>query len=253
MNILLLEKSEIGGLIPACDRRVIHIQKILKKGPGDELRAGIVNGDSGMARIVAMDERGMVLSFSAEPEPPTQPLYPLVLLLGFPRPIQARRILKDLTSMGIARIILSGTELGEKSYRESKFFKNSEYHSALMEGAEQAGSPLLPRLETAWSLQKALSLLEATDTPRIALNPGQGAPSLSGAISGWSTESIGNIQNGKHSAVLAVGSERGWTANELAQLKAAGFTEASLGKRILKSETACIVALAVAQAALGLF
>ncbi|MBK8190636.1 MAG: 16S rRNA (uracil(1498)-N(3))-methyltransferase [Vampirovibrionales bacterium] len=46
------------------------------------------------------------------------------------------------------------------------------------------------------------------------------------------------------SAVLAVGPEGGWTAQELDSLRVSGFRFASLGERVLRSETAALTALA---------
>ena len=43
---------------------------------------------------------------------------------------------------------------------------------------------------------------------------------------------------------LAIGPEGGWTDEEFASATAAGFREASLGKLILRTETAVIAALA---------
>ena len=137
MNMLILDETELGRPLPRTDRRVQHIFKILKKQAGDELLAGIADdglgengrgplaGQVGTAHIVSWDGRHLVLNFS--PVEPAPPLHPLTILLGFPRPIQANRILKDLTSLGVTRIILSGTELGEKSDRKSTRL-NSSHH-----------------------------------------------------------------------------------------------------------------------------
>jgi 16S rRNA (uracil1498-N3)-methyltransferase len=46
-------------------------------------------------------------------------------------------------------------------------------------------------------------------------------------------------------AVLAIGPEGGWTADEFAAARTNGFREASLGKLILRAETAVVAALAV--------
>jgi 16S rRNA (uracil1498-N3)-methyltransferase len=45
-------------------------------------------------------------------------------------------------------------------------------------------------------------------------------------------------------AVLAIGPEGGWTEAEFIAAQAAGFREASLGKLILRTETAVVAALA---------
>jgi RsmE family RNA methyltransferase len=51
--------------------------------------------------------------------------------------------------------------------------------------------------------------------------------------------------------VLAVGSERGWTQRECELLGGSGFELASLGSRILKTETAVEAAVVLALAKLG--
>ena len=242
--MVIVEPDEIGVPIPRGDRRTVHVARVLGKGTGDELSAGIADGMAGTARVESLGDQGMVLSFKPVAEP--APLRPVTLLLGFPRPIQARRILKDITSIGVARVILSGTELGEKSYFKSDFFRGGDCRSALIEGAEQAGNPRLPRVETAWTLARALDLLDAGGMPpgaRWALDPyratiGLGQAPLSPADAG-------------HGVVLAVGSERGWTDAELDLLAGRGFSMASLGDRILKSETACIAAVSIVLAKLG--
>jgi 16S rRNA (uracil1498-N3)-methyltransferase len=52
-------------------------------------------------------------------------------------------------------------------------------------------------------------------------------------------------------ATLAVGPEGGWTDRELEIARQAGFQEASLGKLILRTETAVVAALASIQFALA--
>ncbi len=50
----------------------------------------------------------------------------------------------------------------------------------------------------------------------------------------------------------AIGSERGWSARERDALRAHGFTFAHLGPRVLRAETACLAALTLLRAKLGL-
>lgn len=168
------------------------------------------------------------------------PLLPLCLILGFPRPIQAKRILKDLCSLGVSRIILAGTDLGEKSYREGSFFSDGGWEGAIREGASQAGSPLLPMVSTQTSLDAAIAELGSAAGTRVALD-------AEGSHRGLGSVSF-DARNG---AVLAVGSERGWTERERALLSATGFASASLGKRILRTETACVAAVSIVLSRMG--
>lgn len=249
MNMLLLEPGEPGSCIPRSDRRYEHVRKVLKKKPGDRLIAGIVDGPVGSATLRRLDDSGLVLDFEAESEAP--PLAPIVLVLGFPRPIQAARILRDLASLGVSRIELTLTELGEKSYRQSDLFAKGEVRRHLVEGAEQACNPRLPTVGAHWSLEHCLDSvdagLRATVGPawtaagsRLALHP-YGAP-----------ERLGSGRSLEPPVVLAVGPERGWTEAELGLLDRRGFRRVSLGERILRTETAALAAATLALARLGL-
>lgn len=248
MNILILEKHEIGLPLHRSDRRWVHVKKILRKAPGDSLAAGIAcNADDegegclGDASILKLDDRELVLDYKPYDGQAGRPaeLAPIRLILGFPRPIQATRILKDLASLGVREIMLTGTELGEKSYLDSDLFRKKDFRRALVEGTEQAGNPRLPSVSTQWSLDRCLEALGAADGSRLYLHPYGDAPML-GVASGL-----------RAPITLAVGSERGWTESETARLRAAGFEGRSLGTRILKSETAALSAVVLALAALG--
>jgi RsmE family RNA methyltransferase len=247
VNILLLEDGEIGARIPRSDRRWQHVKKILKKKPGDRIAAGLACGAAepaegrlGEAILRELDDEGLVLDYEAfaggAGAPPA--LAPLRLVLGFPRPIQAARILKDLASLGVAEILLAGTELGEKSYLQSSFFKDRDFRRPLVEGAEQSGNPRLPEVRTYWTLARCLADLGGPVDSRLYLHP-YGAADRLGAPGGIEAP-----------VTLAIGSERGWTEAETSMLEAAGFRRRRLGERVLKSETATLAAVVLALASL---
>jgi 16S rRNA (uracil1498-N3)-methyltransferase len=245
LNILVLEEAEIGAPIPRTDRRWFHVKKVLKKKPGDRLDAGVVDGRLGKALLRSLTDKELVLDF--EPERDAPPLAPIRLILGFPRPIQATRILKDLTSLGVAEIRLMGTQLGEKSYAQSSIFKDEDFRGSLIEGAEQAGNPRLPKVFTHWDVAACLR----------AIDPWGQSPGSSGAGKRiflhpyGDSERMGTGSGIEAPLTLAVGSERGWTDAEIELFRASGFTARSLGDRILKTETAALAATVLALAALG--
>jgi 16S rRNA (uracil1498-N3)-methyltransferase len=247
MNLLILEAGEVGQVIPRGDRRYEHVKKILKKVPGDKVAAGLADGAIGTALVRELDASGLVLDFEAFEGPAGVPpeLAQLRLVLGFPRPIQATRLLKELTTLGLREIRITGTELGEKSYAQSTVFKDGDFRRSLIEGAEQSGNPRLPLVSTYWSVRRCLDALPPDAGTRLLLHPYAQADRL-GAVAFERGAAL------KLPVTLAVGSERGWTDAELAAFEAAGFASASMGSRILKTETAAIAASVVCLAALGL-
>jgi 16S rRNA (uracil1498-N3)-methyltransferase len=240
MNIVYIKKEEIGAKLSRGDRRSGHISRILKKRPGDTIAAGCSDNTLGRARIESLDDEGLVLSYLAEREAPE--LRPMRLLMGFPRPIQAGRVLKDLGSMGIASIWFALSDLGEKSYAESSFFKNREFESSLIDGAEQAGNPRLPEIRLFWSVDKACEALKRSEGgvgSRFLFHPDVALPSLAGSAAF------------ELPVTIAIGSERGWTPRELELLGGFAFSPRYLGDRILKAETAALAASAIILSKLG--
>ncbi|ULQ58837.1 16S rRNA (uracil(1498)-N(3))-methyltransferase [Brucepastera parasyntrophica] len=234
MNIILFEDIPF---FPRNDERYQHIKKILKKNAGDSFFAGKVNGDSGTARITEFDEKGLTFEFISEQ--PCRPLYPVILVIGIPRPIQLKRLLRDVSSLGVSAVYLTGTELGEKSYRESHLFNTDAVRTTLIEGAMQSGFTALPECEVfpsvagvtggiAERFAEAVPVLLDTVSPVCTLNDFK-LPSLSEA----------------KPLILAVGSERGWTGAERNLFYSAGYTVCSMGPRILRTETAAVAGLAV--------
>ena len=113
MNICLFSKEEIEKPLEIKDPRAQHIIKILHKKEGDSFTAGIIGVASGTAVIDSISEK---LSFTFTPESEGKKLHPLVMVIGFPRPIQLKRLLRDMAGLGVMAVHLTGTELGEKSY-----------------------------------------------------------------------------------------------------------------------------------------
>ncbi len=267
MNILYLKEEELGIPLYRSDARYGHITRVLRKKQGEIIAAGCSDGSLGSASIEKLSHESILLSYRPESEAPS--LYPVNILMGFPRPIQAGRILKDLTSLGLRRIWFTLSELGEKSYAESSFFRTRDFESHLIEGAMQSGNPRLPQVECFWSLPRACDALDAAQrvaasldsdaatgartTPRdfvsevpaeepdrLVFHPGEKLPKLA------------DFPRLRTPLWLAVGSERGWTEAELDVLCSRGFLVCSLGRRILKTETAALAAASIVLSRIGL-
>ena len=65
------------------------------------------------------------LFYDFVPETDGKELFPLKMIIGFPRPIQLKRLLRDIAALGVCEVHLTGTELGEKSYMQSNLVEYS--------------------------------------------------------------------------------------------------------------------------------
>ena len=234
MNIVLFEPGEWERPLPAGDVRTQHLTGILKLVPGDRFAAGEVGGSVGSLRFLGFEAGAALLGepdWNAAPPPLTR----VALLIGTPRPPTARRLLKDLTTLGAAELHFAATDLGDKSYLQSTLWKE-EFETALREGAAQARTTLLPRVERHTSLGKALHAIETAPTARVWFDED--------GVS-WDTHPA-HQNTAQHRLWLALGPERGWSAAERERLTAHGWQPASLGPRTLRTETACALALGIA-------
>ncbi len=260
VNILLLEPAERE--LSSRDPRARHIRKVLHAHAGDDLRAGEIGGALGVATIVSESAGGYVLEFKPAHAPP--PLPPVELLLGHPRPIVLKRLLRDLAALGPSAVIVAPTELGEKSYYESSLW--SDVRTPLLEGAAQSGTTLVPEVARVASLSDAIGRLRSASDGRLVLHGESVAPASPsgtrpagarsretpqgrrglpprGIFESLAALGAGRVPGDESWLTVAVGSERGWTAREIALLGNAGFVPCTLGSRVLRTETAATIAV----------
>lgn len=251
MNICLFNKNEINAPISKKDERANHIIKILHKAEGDTFDAGIINGKAGIAKITKIDENNIYFDFepfSDEEKAKGKELFPLTLIIGFPRPIQLRRLFRDVAGLGVKKIILTGTELGEKSYMESNDIKDGKAEKMLLDGTIQAASTHVPELVFVKTLKEAISLIKNEELGTTALKVGLDNRRAKRSLSSW----VKNCDFSENKEIVAtIGSERGWTDKERDFLETNGFELCSMGNRVLRTETATTVACSIILDRLG--
>ncbi|MDR2740861.1 MAG: 16S rRNA (uracil(1498)-N(3))-methyltransferase [Treponema sp.] len=241
MNVILFEPHEAGAPLKKRDERTIHLLKVLRKKAGDEFDAGILGGRLGTGRIQSIDAEGSLeYTLDLREDPP--PRLPLRMVVGFPRPIQLRRLLRDLSNLGLEAVDLLGTDLGEKSYRDTRLLSDGGARTALIEGAVQGRDTGLPVLRVFADVRSWLAERPWETVPEPALIAADNVRPQ-GTFAGIATE--------RRPMVIAAGSERGWSDRERDLLEAAGFLRLSLGKRALRTETACVAAAALAMEKIG--
>lgn len=242
MNICLFTKNEIQNPLKINDDRAVHLLKILHKNVGDEFTAGIIEGNSGVAKITKIDEKSIYFDFTETGE--GKSLFPLKMIIGFPRPIQLKRLLRDVSALGICEIHLIGTELGEKSYLKSSLSQKENIYKLLLDGTVQAGGTKIPKVFIHNSLRECLNFAKFEDDFLISLDNINPKMSLNEKMNEF-------LKSSKKNVVAAIGSERGWTNNERKFFEERGFILCGMGNRIMRTETAVTVAGAIILNSMG--
>lgn len=241
MNICLFTSEEIGTPLSTRDERGQHLIKVLHKKEGETFSAGVIGGKAGKATITKIEGEKIWFDFVEETD--GKSLFPLKMIIGFPRPIQLKRLLRDMAALGVSEVHLTKTELTEKSYLDSDLATTDAGTKMLLDGTVQAASTHVPDLFIHKSLKECIDYIKARSHENVSLC----------ALDNIEPEtSLGNLKfNGDFGACAAIGSERGWTAKERQLMKDNGFTLLGMGSRVMRTETAATVAASIILNSMG--
>ncbi len=258
MNLILFERDEIGRPLARHDQRAHHIIEVLRCKIGDWIRVGIINGGQGLGQITAIEAHSLSIRIkdtlaiehtAADNGAIAQELLAIDMLIGLPRPPVIRRLLRDLTSIGVGQIILYGAQRSEKSYYDSRYLQPPAIRAALLEGASQGGVTLLPRVSICRHIEKFLGerrvKLGSSDNKVLLLTTYEALIGKCTPVN-FISYLMAHQLPPQGRLLIAVGPERGWELSELQQFKASFFCPVELGGRTLRSENVATAAALLA-------
>lgn len=236
MNIILASSGEItAGRIRLTDHRAEHIIKVLRSRPGDIVRFGIINGGRGKAKILELKRK---FPFSVDLQvdilEDIDRISPIDLVLALPRPIMLKRVLSQVTAMGVGTIHLIQANRVEKSFWGSSIVSGEEFLPYLLQGLEQAVATRVPKVVVHRHFRPFIEDFFPSVRKQygfLLLAHPDGGSSLQEELS----EKISSRR-----VLLAVGPEGGWVKFEVEKFLEQGFAPCSIGERILKVDTAVI-------------
>ena len=191
------------------------------------------------ARITDLgSESGLCIPFEqlSSAESPLQ----LDVIYALPEKERFELVLQKLTEIGVDRIVPVESERSTtQEDRDAQQKKSHRWPDVISKAARQCRRAMLPELTETISLQEALT--ESGAELKLMLYEGD---------TSWSfVEGFGSLK--PQSVALLVGPEGGFSAEEVEMAQGLGFLPVSLGPRILRTETAAIVAAALVQSYLG--
>jgi len=147
--------------------------------------------------------------------------------------------IEKATELGVSTIIPLAAERSEHALVAAAKKRSERWKKILLEASQQSRRLRIPILQDIGLPENPF--LSEKDGLRLLLSERPDAPPLREILAGKEDRA----------ATLAIGPEGGWTDRELAAARKSGFIEASLGKLILRTETAVAAALASLNFALG--
>ena len=232
MNLILLDDTAPVARLAAADPRAIHLRKVLRVQPGSRVDVGVPMGPRGRAQVIAGDGDGLTLACHwLEGDRPEEPA--VHLLVALIRPIEGRRLLEDVATAGVAAVHGFPGDRTEGGYATASAWQPAEAAAALQRGAAQGFTTWVPPFHRHACLADALAAVAANPSRRLVLDVYEAATPLL------------PVPSNPAPTLLAIGPERGWSAAERAQFRAAGWDFHHLGPRVLRTTHAAHAALAL--------
>ncbi len=164
--------------------------------------------------------------------PAFHPSAELTLLLAVVKFDAFEWAIEKATELGVSTIVPLAAERSEKALLAAASKRAERWKKILLEASQQSRRVRVPVLgELA---KPEIAFPSHDDGLRVMLSERTTASALRKVLQGQLATK----------AVLAIGPEGGWTDSEFAAARGCGFLEASLGRLILRTETAVIAALA---------
>jgi 16S rRNA (uracil1498-N3)-methyltransferase len=216
---------------------------------GESVR--IVDGEGRARRgVVARLERARAVVALAGAEPSREPELSLELVVAPLEPARAAWLVEKATELGAVAVRFAATERSfggrardESSYGAQQLARLRRVAHAAVEQCGRARVPVIGGVERLGARRESdLPLLEGLGDPgatlRVALDPSGASPA--------SLLPLDSARCPSRRAAFYVGPEGGWSDDELAEFERVGALRMALGERVLRVETAAVVAAALA-------
>jgi 16S rRNA (uracil1498-N3)-methyltransferase len=209
-----------------------HAARVLRLGPGDDVRVFDGRGHEWAGRIVASaNRRDVTVEIDSEVTPVAEPFVHVTLAIGLLKGDQMDTVVRDATALGVAAIVPMVTAhvtVPERAHRAGAAVERWE--RVAVASAKQCRRAVVPAIEPVSPLTAVLE--RPADTTLMCTEPD---------ISGQ-TPAV--VPPRGPSALVLIGPEGGWSGSEVDETRARGAVFVSLGSRTLRAELAPTVLLA---------
>jgi 16S rRNA (uracil1498-N3)-methyltransferase len=215
-----------------------HAREVLRLRSGAAVRVFDGAGREYEATLDSVTRKGVDLRLGPEVEAKAESRLHLVLAVSPLKGDRMELVIRMATELGVAEVWPVVTIRTDAAARPALRGTRHERWDRVASGAaEQCGRAVVPEIAPTMTLDECLS--RGFDGRRVVFVETGAPPPLS------------SIAPLPARALLLVGPAGGFDRTEVDRLSAAGFDDAGLGPRILRSETAAITAVAIAQALWG--
>ena len=238
MYHFFVEPSQIQGKrIVITGGDVNHIKNVLRMKIGEEI--AVSNGEDGKeyrCGIEAFSEDEVICGLRFMKEDGVELPSKIALFQGLPKADKMELIVQKAVELGVGEIIpvAAGRSIVKLDEKKAKA-KVSRWQGIAEAAAKQSRRGVIPKISEVMSIKEAVAYADSMDVKLIPYELAEDMAKTKEIISG--------IRPGESVAVF-IGPEGGFEEKESAAAMERGFLPVTLGKRILRTETAGFTVLA---------
>lgn len=221
--------------VELCGEEFEHAKNVLRLGVGAEVILLDNSGKEYTAIITQVEKKRMLLNVVRETVGDREAKTAVCLLFGFLKNADKNEfIVQKAVELGVKEIVVFSSEFSSAYMNNNKL---ERLQKVAREAAKQCLRSIAPKIVYADTLEDALAYADPYQNKLFACE--------------FATESKADIASLQGSTAIVIGSEGGFSKEEETLASERGFASVTLGKRILRAETAAVALTSVVMFALG--
>lgn len=212
----------------------IHAKTVLRVEEGTEITLLDGSGKEFSAIVAKLEKHRLTAHITGVNVGSREPETEICLLCGALKGDKTELVVQKATELGVSRVIVFSSEYCSAYMNENKL---ERLRKVAREAAKQCLRSRAPEVVYYDGLSNALAACKDYENKLFACEFVSGSDADMSKLSG--------------STAVVVGSEGGFTEGELEEARGMGYKSVSLGRRILRAETAAVAMCALAAFALG--
>lgn len=216
-----------------------HMAKVMRMQVGEALLLCDQEGWDYQAQITELSEEQVCCTILEKSRNPAEPMQDLVVYMALPKGDKLELIIQKCCELGVRRLVpfVSANCVAQKSKKDDN--KRARFQKISNEATKQCGRSIPMEVSATCSFGEMLLDLKTQEKNLLCYE--------------YATAPLAEMGLAQcHSVGLIIGSEGGFTEREVSTIEETGADTISLGRRILRCETAAIVATALVGDRMGL-
>lgn len=222
---------------------VAHISRVLRLGIGDHVTVCDSQGTDYEAEIAEMEQKQIVCSITEKRASESEPNIKVTLFQGLPKASKMEYIIQKTTELGISEIVpvkLSRCVVKVDNQKDERK-KLDRWQKISEAAAKQSGRGIVPQISEIMTLDEVIERSKEFDLFFVPYECEEQKTLKEVLLSRSDIKTVGFI----------IGPEGGFDPAETEKLRESGIDTVTLGKRILRTETAGEAVLAMTMYEIG--